>query len=127
LAGISIPLKVRDRNEAEIARAEVDVKTAQVRLQIVRNHAQAEVQAAYAAFQTSRDLVDTFESGLLAQADESRNITVAAYQEGGTELLPVLDAQKTRTEVRSQYFKTLFDYQASVVALELAVGKDIQP
>ena len=43
------------------------------------------------------------------------------------ELLPVLDAQRTRTEVRQQYFKTLFDYQASIVALELAVGREIQP
>jgi len=127
LVGVNIPLKVRDRNEAEIARAELDVKAAEVRLQITRNHAQAEVGAAFAAFQTSRDLVDMFESGLLAQADESRSITLAAYEEGGTELLPVFDAQRTRTEVRSQYFKTLFDYQASVVALQLAVGKDIQP
>jgi cobalt-zinc-cadmium efflux system outer membrane protein len=127
LVGVNIPLKVRDRNEAEIARAEADVKAAQVRLQLVQNHALAEVEAAFAAFQTSRELVDTFENGLLAQADESRSITLAAYEEGGTELLPVFDAQRTRTEVRLQYFKTLFDYQASVVALQLAVGKDIQP
>jgi len=75
----------------------------------------------------SRDLVDVFQSGLLEQADESRSITLAAYEEGGTELLPVLDAQRTRSEVRQQYFKTLFDYQASVVGLELAVGREIQP
>jgi cobalt-zinc-cadmium efflux system outer membrane protein len=127
LFGVNIPLKVRDRNEAEIARAEADIKMAQTRLQLTRNHAAAEVEAAYAALQTSRELVQTFQNELLRQADESRTITLAAYEEGGTELLPVLEAQRTRTEVRQQYFKTLFDYQASIVALELAVGRGIQP
>lgn len=127
LFGVSIPLKVRDHNQAEIARAEADVKTAEARLGIARNHAVAEVEAAYAALQTSRELVETFQNELLRQADESRTITLAAYEEGGTELLPVLETQRTRTEVRQQYFKTLFDYQASIVALELAVGREIQP
>jgi outer membrane protein TolC len=71
--------------------------------------------------------VDTFQNGLLEQADESRTISVAAYEEGGTELLPVLDAQRTRSEIREEYFKTLFEYRASIVALELAVGREIQP
>jgi outer membrane protein, heavy metal efflux system len=127
LLGVNIPLKLRDHNQAEIARADADVKVAQSRLQLARNHAVAEVEAAYAALQTSRELVTTFQNELLRQADESRTITLAAYEEGGTELLPVLEAQRTRTEVRQQYFKTLFDYQASIVGLELAVGREIQP
>jgi cobalt-zinc-cadmium efflux system outer membrane protein len=127
LFGLTIPLKLRDQNQAEIARAEADVKIAEARLRIARNHALAEVEAAYAALQMSRELVETFQNELLRQADESRTITLAAYEEGGTELLPVLEAQRTRTEIRQQYFKTLFDYQASIVALELAVGREIQP
>jgi cobalt-zinc-cadmium efflux system outer membrane protein len=127
LAGVTIPLKLRDQNQAEIARAEADIKAAEVRLKLVRNHVSAEVEAAYAALQGARELVETFQSELLQQADESRSITLVAYEEGGTELLPVLEAQRTRSEVRQQYFKTLFDYQASIVALELAVGREIQP
>jgi len=127
MAGVNIPLKVRDHNEAEISRAEADIKAAQVRLQLVRNHALAEVESAYAALQASRELVETFQNDLLRQADESRSISIAAYEEGGSELLPVLDAQRTRSEVRQQYFKTLFDYQASIVALELAAGRELQP
>ena len=127
LAGVNIPLKVRDSNQAEIARAETDVRSAGVRLQLARNHASAEVESALAGLQATRELVDTFEKELLRQADESSSITLAAYEEGGTELLPVLEAQRTRTEVRQEYFKTLFDYQASVVALELAVGREVQP
>jgi cobalt-zinc-cadmium efflux system outer membrane protein len=127
LFGVNVPLKLRDRNQAGIARAETDLKTAQTRLQVIQNRALAEVEAAYEALQTAREQVQTFQNELLRQADESRTITLAAYEEGGTELLPVLDAQRTRAEVRQQYFKTLFDYQASLIDLELAVGRDIQP
>jgi outer membrane protein, heavy metal efflux system len=123
--GVNVPLKLRDQNQAEIARAESDVKTAEVRLKLVRSHAVAEVEAAYASLQAAIGLVETFQNDLLRQADEAQMIALAAYQEGGTELLPVLDAQRTRAEVRQQYFKTLFDYQTSIIALELAAGKEI--
>lgn len=123
--GVSLPLKVRDQNQAEIARAETDVKTAEVRLKQARNRAVAEVESAYASLQATTSLVDTFQKELLQQADEAQTIAIAAYEEGGTELIPVLEAQRTRAEVRQQYFKTLYDYQGSIIALELAAGKEI--
>jgi cobalt-zinc-cadmium efflux system outer membrane protein len=126
LFGVSVPLRIRDRNDAEIARAETDLRMAETRLQLAKGRALAEVESAYAGLQAARELVETFQNELLKQADESRDITVSAYEEGGAELLPVLEAQRTRSEVRREYFKTLFDYQASLVALELAVGREIQ-
>jgi len=125
--GVTIPLKVRDRNQAGIARAQADEKAAVALLEVAKSHTIEEVNAAYAAFQTAREQVQTFRDELLNQADESRTIALAAYQEGATPLLSVLEAQRTRAEVRQQYFRTLFDYQASLSELELAVGKEIQP
>ena len=127
LAGVNIPLKIRDQNQAEIARAETDIKAAEARLHLARNRVLTEVESAYAALQGESELVETFQRDLLDQADESRSIALVAYEEGGTELLPVLEAQRTRAEVRQQYYRTLFDYQASLVALELAVGREIRP
>jgi cobalt-zinc-cadmium efflux system outer membrane protein len=127
MAGISIPLKIRDRNQAGIARAAADSKAAEALLDVARSHTIAEVDAAYEAFQTARQQVQTFRDELLNQADESQSIALAAYEEGATPLLSVLEAQRTRAEVRQQYFQTLFDYQLSLSELELAVGKDFQP
>ena len=125
LFGVSVPLKTRDKNQAGIARALADQKAAQSQLQLIRNRAVAEVESAYAAFETARDQVQTLRNELLNEADESRSIALAAYQEGATQLLPLLDAQRTRSEVRQQYFRTLFDYQTSLIDLELAVGKEL--
>jgi cobalt-zinc-cadmium efflux system outer membrane protein len=127
MAGVSIPLKTRDKNQAGIARAEADQKAAEALLEVARSHTIAEVDAAYEAFDTAREQVQIFRDELLNQADESRTIALAAYEEGATPLLAVLEAQRTRAEVRQQYFKTLFDYQIGISELELAVGKDLQP
>ena len=124
--GISMPLKIRDRNQAGIARAQADQKAAAALLDVARSHTIAEVDAAFEAFRTASDQVQTFRNELLNQADESRSIALAAYEERATPLLSVLEAQRTRAEVLQQYFKTLFDYQLSLSELELAVGKDIR-
>jgi cobalt-zinc-cadmium efflux system outer membrane protein len=126
MAGLSMPLKVRDRNQAGIARAQADQKAAEALLEVAKSHTIAEVDAAYEALQTAREQVQTFRDELLNQADESRSIALAAYEEGARQLLSVLEAQRTRAEVRQQYFRTLFDYQLSLAELELAVGKDVQ-
>ncbi|HLH32994.1 MAG TPA: TolC family protein [Terriglobia bacterium] len=126
VAGISIPLKTRDKNQAGIARAESEVKIAQKRAEIVKNRVLAEVEAAYEAYQTSRQQLETFRNELLNQADESRSIALAAYEQGATELLPVLEAQRTRADVRREYFRTLFNCQTSLIELTLAVGQEIQ-
>ncbi len=124
--GISVPLKIRDRNQAGIARAQADRKAAAALLEVARSHTIAEIKAAYEAFQSARQQVRIFRDELLNQADESRSIALAAYREGATPLLTVLDAERTRAEVRQEFFKTIFDYQIALSDLELAVGKEIR-
>src|ERR1041385_5413971 len=86
MAGISIPLKTQDKNQAGIARAEADQKAAQASLEVARSAPIAEVDAAYEAFDTAREQVQIFRDELLNQADESRSIALAAYEEGATPL-----------------------------------------
>jgi outer membrane protein TolC len=61
---------------------------------------------------------------VLDQAEESFRISLAAYQEGGTDLLRLLDAQRARNEVRSLQTQAEMACQASLVDLEAAVGHE---
>jgi cobalt-zinc-cadmium efflux system outer membrane protein len=126
LFGVTIPLRFNDRNQAGIARAAAEEKVANTELTIARNRALAEVESAYRAYETARDQVTTLQRELLQQANESYTIALAAYQEGATELLALLEAQRTRAEIRQQYYRTLFDYQTGILMLEQAVGKEIK-
>ena len=61
------------------------------------------------------------------QADESIEITLASYREGASELIALLDAQRTRSDVRAGYYRALFDCQTSLFLLEQAAGVEIKP
>jgi cobalt-zinc-cadmium efflux system outer membrane protein len=126
LFGITIPLRINDRNQGGIARAAAEQKVAETELERVRNRALAEVEAAYQAYEASRNQVEVFQRELLQQSNESYTIALAAYQEGATELLALLEAQRTRAEIQQQYYRTLFDYQVSILLLEQGIGKEIK-
>ena len=126
LAGVTVPLPIGNRNQSGIARAEAEQKVAETNVNLVRNRTLAEVEAAYRAYETAREQVRAYEAGLLKQADESREIQLGAYQEGATELITLIEAQKTRTEIRANYYRAIFDYYTSIFQLELATGTDIK-
>ena len=126
LAGVTVPLPIGNRNQSGIARAAAEQKVSETHLRLVRNRTLAEVEAAYRAYETAREQVRAYEVGLLKQADESREIQLGAYQEGATELITFIEAQKTRTEVRANYHRAIFDYYTSIFQLELVTGTDIK-
>ncbi|MFZ0429430.1 MAG: TolC family protein, partial [Acidobacteriota bacterium] len=64
------------------------------------------------------------EEGMLQRAEESWRISLAAYQEGATDLLRLLDAQQSRNEVRLLRIRTGLELQLSLVELEEAVGAE---
>ena len=125
LAGVTVPLPFGNRNQGGIARAEAEQRVAGTNVRLARNRALADVESAYRAYETARELVQAYQTGLLKQADESRDITLEAYREGAVELIALLDAQRTRSEVRTNYYRALFEYYKSIFQLELATGSEI--
>lgn len=125
LFGITIPLPLSDRNQAGIARAVADEKVAQTEAAQHRQRILAEVESAWAAWQTAQGRVAAVESGLLPPAAESLEIARAAYRDGAIGLLEYLEAQRTLADVRHEHARSLFEAQASRLMLELAVGREL--
>ena len=67
-------------------------------------------------------MLRSMETGVLERARETSRIALAAYQEGGVELLDVLDAQRAQNELGLFHSRLGFDYQMSWVDLETASG-----
>lgn len=127
VAGVTVPLPFGNRNQGGIALAEAEERVAEANVRLARSRALAEVESAYRAYETAREQVNAYEAGILRQADESRDIALVAYREGATDLITLLDAQRTRSEVRANYYRALFNYYTSVFQLELATGVEIKP
>jgi cobalt-zinc-cadmium efflux system outer membrane protein len=124
-AGVTIPLPFGNRNQGGVARAAAQKQVAATNSQLVRNRVLAEVEAAYRAYLTAREQVRVYEAGLLDQAEEAAAVTLAAYREGATPLIALIDAQRARAEARGNYMKALFDYRNSLFTLEQVTGAEV--
>jgi outer membrane protein, heavy metal efflux system len=127
LFGVTVPLRINNQNQAAIARSIAEEKIAQTEETIVRNRVLAEVESAYLAYETAKSQVKTFQNNLIPKSEESLSITLIAYKEGATDLLPLLEAERTKTEVRYQYVRSLYEYQLSILRLESAIAGELNP
>ena len=122
IGGISIPLPVRDDNAGRIGEALAQVRRREAALRAMEARISAEVAAAVETVRRRSDMLRSMETGVLERARETSRIALAAYQEGGVELLDVLDAQRAQNELGLFHSRLVFDYQMSWVDLETASG-----
>jgi len=69
-------------------------------------------------------MLQSMQKGVLERAEESWRISNAAYQEGGADLLRLLDAQRVRNEIRLLFVRTQMEYRLNLTELESAVGEE---
>ena len=126
LAGVSIPLPFGNRNQATIAQAEVDQKIAATALQQIKNRTLAEVEATFSALETAREQIKAFDSGLLGQADDLLQVAILSYREGAADQISLLEAQRARTDVQTNYYQNLLSYYINLFELELLTGTEFK-
>ena len=120
--GISLPLKIFDRNQGEIARTKADVSRADAARQAVAVQALADVDAALSTLRAEADKVRMLAETYLPKARQTRDTVEYAYRRGGLNLLDYLDAQRTYRETALEYIRSLGNHRIAVYQLEAAVG-----
>ncbi len=123
----SFDLPIRDRNQGNIAKAEVTVRQATESELAARYLVLTDVVSAYAGWQTSEKVVKLYESGYLDQAKQSLDISQYVFQRGAGSLLDLLDAERTYRDTQLGYRQALSAYMTSVAQLNLAVGRQVMP
>lgn len=122
LAGIEITLPITDRNQGNRAAAAAEVH----RQEQLLIQAEAEVRADYFGAVQEYDLRRRGLIELLQPLSEHgatiSEIAQQAYQQGGTDLLRLLDAQRARLDAEVAWVKGMVQYQQSVVSLLAAEG-----
>ena len=126
-AGVSMPIRIFDRNQGEIARTRAEVARTDALQQAVAIQALAEVDTALTAVTVSRDKVVLLRETYLPKAQRVRDTVEFAYRRGGVSLLDFLDAQRTYRETALEHIRTLGAYWNGVYQLEAAVGGTLTP
>lgn len=132
VSGFSLPLPLLNRNGGGIAQARADRDEMAAELAAISRDAEIEAAAAVAATRILSEQVIAFlprtgadSVGYLGRAEQARRISMAAYREGGTTLMQLLDVAHAWTDARMAYYRTLFAQQQSVLTLAVAQGGDL--
>ena len=125
--GMAIDIPIHDRNQGNIAHADVSARQAVETEAATRYGVITDVVNAFAGFQTADKVVNLFQSGYLDQARQSLDISTYVFQRGAGSLLDLLDAERTNRDTQLAYRQALAAYLISVRQIDLAVGTQVMP
>jgi cobalt-zinc-cadmium efflux system outer membrane protein len=121
-AAAQIPLPIRNRNQGQIEAATAEIRVSESSVTATEAAIRSEFETATTDFASRRKLLDETLRPMRDRADEVYRIANAAYRETGSDILRLIDAERTRIETEVTYTRALAELQQSAVALETAQG-----
>ncbi|MEO6965218.1 MAG: TolC family protein [Acidobacteriaceae bacterium] len=124
VAGIQFELPFFNRNQGAVKAAQAQIDAAREMNEATRNRLLAELSIAQREYNMRRDQYVNIFKPLFDQAVEISDISRAAYQAGGLDLLRFLDAERARVDAQLSYVRALEGFHQSVASLDYAEGAD---
>ncbi len=124
--GITIPIKIFNRNQGEIIRADAEQMRSTNLVAAAQKQIQLDVQQAYNAVDINRQRVDNIRAQQLKKAEEASRVTLQSYSLGGATLIDYLDAQRTYRDALRIFNQALFDERISLYELASSIALGVQ-
>lgn len=120
----SVPLKLFDRNQGEILKAEENYKKSQLEVESKRKQIYSEIRAALREVNAREELLSNYrEIKLLDKNKDVQEKYRLAYIRGASNLVTFLEAEKNYLTVLRGYFEQLYLYYNSIEIFRAAIGK----
>jgi outer membrane protein, heavy metal efflux system len=123
--GISIPLRIFDRNQGEKKRTLLDIDRSQKTEDAARAQVFADVDSSYEQLHSNIVLLKPYKDKYRDQATRVRDTVTYAYQHGGASLMDFLNAQSDYRVVQLAYLQLIGSYLTAAGQLNLAVGREV--
>jgi cobalt-zinc-cadmium efflux system outer membrane protein len=121
-----IPLFFWQPKKGEIREAQANVEALKREAEHLKNGITLEVEEAYMNALTASNMIQLFEKEMLTQAEEVYNMFLFSYQEGEIGGIELIEARRTLVETRKSYADALYNYDASLAALEKSIGQSLE-
>jgi len=121
-----IPLFFWQPKKGEIAEAQANIESLKREVEHLKNAITLEVEEAYMNALTAGNQIQLFEDEMLTQAEEVYNMFLFSYQEGEIGGIELIEARRTLVETRKSYADALYNYDASLAALEKSIGQSLE-
>ena len=123
--GVSIPLRIFDRNQGEKTRTQIDISRNERVANAAREQVFGDVDSAYAMVNSNIILLQPYRDRYLKQAEEIRDTITISYEHGAASLLDFLNAQAEYRTVQVNYLALIGSYLSAAGQLNLAVGREV--
>jgi cobalt-zinc-cadmium efflux system outer membrane protein len=123
--GVSIPLRIFDRNQGEKLRTKLDIDRNQKLLDAAQAQVYSDVDSAYATVSSNVTLLQPYKAKYLQQAVRVRDTIAFSYQHGGASLLDFLNAQSEYRATELNYVNLVGAYLTAAAQLNMAVGREV--
>jgi outer membrane protein TolC len=123
--GVAINLPIWRKKRAQaVAEAESGTRMALRQFDDFRDKVYFEIHDAYAQMEKDRNLVALYKTGIVPQANQTFQSSMAAYRVGKVDFLSLLDSLLKLYSFETDYFRVLSDYERDVARLEAASGME---
>lgn len=120
----TVPLKVFDRNQGEIVKAEEQYKKSILELESKRKQIYAEIRAAVRELNAREELLSSYETiNLMDKNKEVQGKFRTAYIRGASNLVTFLEAEKNYITVMKGYYEQLYLYYNAIESYKASIGK----
>jgi outer membrane protein, heavy metal efflux system len=123
--GVSIPLRIFDRNQGEKLRTQLEVDRNQKLLDAAQAQVFSDVDSAYAGVNSNLILLRRYKTKYLQLAARVRDTARFSYEHGGASLLDFLSAEGEYRTIELSYVNLVGSYLAAAAQLNMAVGREV--
>lgn len=124
--GFSLPIRVFDRNQGEIARTQADIHRTAAQREAVALQVLADVDTDLQAAVILQEQLVSLQTVYLPKATQTRDTVEYAYRRGGVSLLDFLDAQRSYRETALAYLQAQGTYLSALYQLESDIGRPLE-
>ena len=126
-SGISIPLRIFDRNQGEKARTAIDILRNERLRDATRAQVFSDVDSAYFTILSTLNLLRPYKSTYLPEAIEVRDTIAFSFKNGGASLLDYLDTEKAYRDTRLAYLNLIGSHLIATAQMNMAAGREVIP
>lgn len=122
---VSIPLYFNKKQDKKVQEMRINRTSMEYRYRDVENSIEQMLQHSLTDLEKNRRLIDLYETGIIPQAEESLESSLAGYQTDKVDFLSLLDSELTLFNLRLDYYRILADYHKAVADLEALTGSEL--
>jgi Outer membrane protein len=105
--GVSIPLRIYNKNQGNIIKANSEVLAAASNVERVEKSLQSQFQNQIAQFKIAQQRVRLYRENVLTEADELLQLIMQSYQQGQSSYIELMNSQQTMFSAKLEYMDNI--------------------